>query len=73
MLLAAAMNEISNDAPLKEGSDEAEVERRKDIFNDGMSLCRIYFYLSSETDFFFYFWISSLYRIISLQGELVGT
>lgn len=52
--LAAQMNEIYDDAPLKEASDATEAQRRKDVFKDRMSLCRIYFYLSSETDCFFF-------------------
>lgn len=52
------MNEISDDAAVKEALDATEAERRKGVFNDRMSLCRIYFYLSSGTDcFFFHFFV----------------
>lgn len=48
------MNEIFDDAAVKEALDATEAERRKDVFNDRMSLCRIYFYMSSGTDCFFF-------------------
>lgn len=55
MFLEARMNEISNNALLKKGLDSIEVKRNKSVFYDRMCLWRIYFYVSSEADFFFVF------------------